>query len=79
MNFEWQKLDDTRSGDTYRAKVYDGWLVRERYDAGVSITFIPDPRHIWKVEDTSLPLHHQYVCAICDTIYPNGESHSCAA
>lgn len=75
MIFEWDKIDLW----THRAKVHDGWLVRERWDDSVSIVFVPDIHHLWKIEDISLPSHHQYLCATCNTIYPITESHGCAA
>ncbi len=52
-NFEWEFLDgdhDTMTFDTYRAKVHDGWVVRERYYDSVSITFVRDPHYLWRID-----------------------------
>lgn len=78
MLFNWEILDDGRFEDTYRAKVHDGWLVRERFgDEGVSITFVPDPRHLWKTDDISLPRHRNYFCAKCGINYASDMDHGC--
>ena len=52
---EWEKLD----GEIERARIPLGWLVRLRTplagDYGTcagfgGLTFVPDPRHVWKIE-----------------------------
>lgn len=81
MKFIWEAVycDDLIS-DTYRAKVHDGWLVRERFgDDGVSITFVPDLRHLWKLDDISFPAHHDHLCSKCGFIYAVDSIHICAA
>jgi hypothetical protein len=48
MKLNWEKIKNSNfgwSGDTYRAKVFGGWLVAA--GGPVSITFIPDPTHQW--------------------------------
>ena len=52
MALQWQEVASNLTGGLYRAKVPGGWLVvfvcGER-----SITFYPDPNHIW--DGNSLP------------------------
>jgi len=44
-----EKLKDEGAnyGDTYRAKVPGGWLVRVQQVDDDGITFCPDPNHSW--------------------------------
>lgn len=55
---EWEELTHNRGTYLSRAKVPGGWLVREEQDVislhpgtqtfqSGSITFIPDPNHVW--------------------------------
>ena len=60
MLFEWDDIKNLPSCDTYRAKVFGGWLVNNvtKYmdargsSAGQSesMVFVPDPDHQWKVD-----------------------------
>ncbi len=77
MMFEWEAIATTTVNQTSRAKVFDGWIVRELTRAGAALVFVPDPRHLWKIIDTSLPPHHELVCNLCDSIYPSNSVHSC--
>jgi hypothetical protein len=59
MKFEWEEIaraDESGAYSyTYRAKVLGGWLVKERAGArasisvSVSLVFIPDKDHKWRV------------------------------
>ena len=58
----WEEIDP----ETYRAKIFGGWLVKTVHDAVTyfgkdqpaewgyqwrsAITFVPDPNHEWKIE-----------------------------
>jgi hypothetical protein len=42
-----------RGASLYRAKVPGGWLVLFCFGDGSSITFMPDPDHLW--DGSSLP------------------------
>ena len=80
MRFVWELLhgDDEGVQDTCRAKVHDGWLVRERFgDEGVSITFVPDLHHLWKIDNTSFPPPRDHLCSICGFIYAVNSKHNC--
>jgi len=54
---KWEKVEER----THRRKVFGGWLVlvtfnmhSNRHDVNVdgqSVTFVPDPRHQWKLEE----------------------------
>jgi len=46
--FKREELD----GETYRAKVYNGWLIQsyQCYDNGSTLAFISDINHVWEVE-----------------------------
>ena len=54
MKFEWEIIDRHNridSHSTYRARVKGGWLVRcGDYDS-ISLIFVPDEHHTWKVEE----------------------------
>lgn len=50
--FEWEVIQrEDCMGITYRAKCPGGWIVRY-YDFtdGVTMVFIPDTHHAWKLE-----------------------------
>ncbi len=56
MIFEWEQISHV-NGDscTERAKVLGGWLVKVIQfglvnDSAMSVTFIPDKDHKWKVD-----------------------------
>lgn len=34
--------------NTQRLWLPEGWLVKQEHSHGISITFIPDPKHLWK-------------------------------
>lgn len=45
-----RSFDGKFYNDTYlpwRAKIPGGWLVRQQFDEGVAMTFVPDPNHVW--------------------------------
>lgn len=59
---EWEQIDNFHQ----RAKVHGGWLVKayecvvhftvqqglvDNYDFRVSMTFVPDVSHMWKIEE----------------------------
>jgi len=49
ITYEWEHI--TGTGQTYRLKVFGGWLVKAlegRYIA-VALTFVPDPKHEWRL------------------------------
>lgn len=52
---QWERMDN----DTERLKVPGGWLVRWRGGRGVSLTYVPDPGHTWRlgaeVEEEEVP------------------------
>lgn len=60
MRFEWETIKDLPTSNTYRAKVYGGWLVNNvtkyRDERGKpagqseSMVFVPDPSHKWEIE-----------------------------
>ena len=47
MEWEWEKLD----ADTYRARVFSGWLVQALDETlkAQSMCFVPDPCHEWEI------------------------------
>ena len=63
MKFEFKQIDDNHQ----RAKVPGGWLVKafevvchfdthispitDNYDWRVTMTFVPDPKHEWEIEN----------------------------
>ena len=64
VSIEWESVnDDSSIGDTQRAKVFGGWLVKTTIDVLVSLhedqaptngyewrdtmCFVPDPEHKW--------------------------------
>lgn len=51
--FEWILIHDGRIWETWRAKVYGGWLVRDaRVGSGHwTTTFVPDEHHRWEIDD----------------------------
>lgn len=57
MKFEWEVMDDPPYAQTKRANVIGGWIVvhRELWDDNkgevLGMVFIPDPEHLWEVED----------------------------
>ncbi len=59
MKFKWEKIGETY---TSRAKVIGGWIVshlpRKNQDLfdegepiGIGMVFIPDPKHIWEIDN----------------------------
>ena len=59
MIFNWEQIyscDGFGVGDTYRAKVFGGWIVKA-YEVNAenteriseSMVFVSDPRHEWKI------------------------------
>lgn len=54
IKFEWEIFDDDQNFNelTYRAKVINGWIVKNiDYDyKSTNICFIPDPNHEWEIE-----------------------------
>lgn len=62
MKFVWENIyGNPQWEETARAKVYGGWLVSHTVkgpldDVGgepisTSITFVPDDRHLWKIDN----------------------------
>lgn len=58
MKFEWEKIHGTNSCETYRAKVFGGWIVNNlqiQFDDGQvaseSSIFVPDTYHEWVIEN----------------------------
>lgn len=68
MKFHWELLDNN-DGETYRAKVFGGWvLLRKKMnhvDSHEQMIFIPDHKHDWDINEDeifldptmNLPLH----------------------
>jgi hypothetical protein len=55
VTFKWEQLKDNLThSSTFRMKVPGGWLVKtgpwREPGAALSITFYPDPDHLWKGE-----------------------------
>jgi len=46
MEFEWVQI----AANTYRAKVFGGWIVQSDDTSGNALCFIPDREHIWVVK-----------------------------
>lgn len=42
---DWERIDE----NTWRAKVYKGWVVKvySTFDESFSVCFVPDPMHAW--------------------------------
>lgn len=57
LYFDWELIDRDDISRTYRAKVWNGWILR--YEQGLitddknqtSLLFVPDSNHEWIVED----------------------------
>lgn len=55
MKFEWEKIYSVIGHATWRAKIWNGWLVRsEEWDEDMglseSMVFVPDEDHEWEIE-----------------------------
>lgn len=58
MKFEWEHIGKSREFNTYRARVYGGWVLntctRIQFNADLLLSettvFIPDPEHNWSLE-----------------------------
>lgn len=45
---KWERITES---DTYRLKVYGGWIVADiNRSVGVGMVFVPDPDHVWTIE-----------------------------
>jgi hypothetical protein len=49
---EWEMIQYTREVQTYRAKIYSGWLVKVSEVNGefgntCGLAFVPDKQHVW--------------------------------
>ena len=44
---KWEKI----ASETHRLPVYGGWIIRTNSSA---VTFVPDPKHMWKDVEFSL-------------------------
>lgn len=52
MKEEWEDIDEGEDGEHLkRMKVFGGWLVFYSCLAGEGMTFVPDKKHEWKIED----------------------------
>lgn len=51
--FHWTLIHDGRIWETWRAKVYGGWLVRDGKIGGSfsELTFVPDDHHRWEIDN----------------------------
>jgi hypothetical protein len=50
MVLDWELLDRDEDNRIDRAKVLGGWLVRFHGCYKGGLTFVPDPKHKWKLE-----------------------------
>jgi hypothetical protein len=53
IQFAWEiiyKNEPCHSQITRRAKVFGGWIVLSDTLNSESMTFVPDPEHLWEVE-----------------------------
>jgi hypothetical protein len=46
----WEQVQSDLGGACFRAKVPNGWLVMIDPGDGISITFVPDPKHEWELD-----------------------------
>lgn len=46
MKFEWERIGE----GTFRAKVFNGWIVTVSVDTSTSSIFVSDPHYQWSIE-----------------------------
>lgn len=61
MKFKWEIISDGMLGDTMRAKIHGGWIVKHNlfgeeseeggFSVATSMVFIPDPHHCWRIDN----------------------------
>ena len=47
IEFKWEPIGQS---DTWRAKVFGGWVLLRSDTDGDCMIFIPDPNHEWQIE-----------------------------
>lgn len=46
------ELISSNQGDNlFRLKVPNGWIVERTLDGAIGICFVPDPEHIWEIDN----------------------------